>query len=487
MRSIPARALQRRAGGRRITCAAPTRSPCSRTRTPTARSTRRTSSPASTSPSVVTGRGGIWVMNPPYLLFYRDRDGDGVPDGDPEVRLAGFGLEDTHSLANSLTWGPDGWLYGVHGAPARRASGGSRSSGRRSGATTPRRTGSSCSRKAAGTVDALVRQQGPGLLRRQRRQQPRISWVEADDTRRTGRSTGRSPDRSRSASFRTWTTKEYSARFAMTGVIYEDGKLPGCEGQLISGMALTSRMQATRLVADGSTFRTVDTDALLTTADRSFSGRYGRWARRRCHRRLVRHPDGSPIRATPGTSLRPDLAAACQRLPAGASASPGRAEQPGTRAAARRRRKWYTNTRDDCSANVRTVRSFPSCGSSCATTRRRRTRGLVDGEPDRADRSRLGLRAAGASGRRRARGPCGCSGPPRRSFPSMRDTLVRLARTEPDAEGGASSRTRRRVSPADALAVLGALVSREEDVSDRHIPRIWWALEQHWAVNRTSS
>ena len=48
------------------------------------------------------------------------------------------------------------------------------------------------------------------------------------------------------------------------------GKLPGYEGQLISGMALTSRIQATRLVAEGSTFRTVDTDALVTTADRSF-------------------------------------------------------------------------------------------------------------------------------------------------------------------------------------------------------------------------
>ena len=62
----------------------------------------------------------------------------------------------------------------------------------------------------------------------------------------------------------------YAARFAMTSVVYEDGKLPGYEGQLISGMALTSRMQGTRFVADGSTFRTVDTEAIVTTADRSF-------------------------------------------------------------------------------------------------------------------------------------------------------------------------------------------------------------------------
>jgi len=66
--------------------------------------------------AVERGRGGVWVLNPPYLLFYPDANGDDVPDGDPEVRLAGFGLEDTHSVANSLRWGPDGWLYGAQGS-----------------------------------------------------------------------------------------------------------------------------------------------------------------------------------------------------------------------------------------------------------------------------------------------------------------------------------------------------------------------------------
>lgn len=66
--------------------------------------------------SVAKGRGGVWVLNPPYLLFYPDRDGDDHPDSDPEVRLEGFGLEDTHSVANSLRWGPDGWLYAAQGS-----------------------------------------------------------------------------------------------------------------------------------------------------------------------------------------------------------------------------------------------------------------------------------------------------------------------------------------------------------------------------------
>lgn len=62
------------------------------------------------------GRGGVWVLNPPYLLFYADRNDDDVPDGDLEVHLQGFGLEDTHSVINSLRWGPDGWLYAAQGS-----------------------------------------------------------------------------------------------------------------------------------------------------------------------------------------------------------------------------------------------------------------------------------------------------------------------------------------------------------------------------------
>src|SRR5438105_1277799 len=62
------------------------------------------------------GHGGVFVLQTPYLLFYPDRNGDDVPDSDPEVLLSGFGMEDAHSVANSLTWGPDGWLYGCQGS-----------------------------------------------------------------------------------------------------------------------------------------------------------------------------------------------------------------------------------------------------------------------------------------------------------------------------------------------------------------------------------
>ncbi|NDC63728.1 MAG: MFS transporter, partial [Planctomycetia bacterium] len=66
--------------------------------------------------AALRGRGGVWVMHTPYLLFYPDADGDDVPDGPPEVRLSGFNFEDSHAISNGLVWGPDGWLYGAQGS-----------------------------------------------------------------------------------------------------------------------------------------------------------------------------------------------------------------------------------------------------------------------------------------------------------------------------------------------------------------------------------
>jgi putative membrane-bound dehydrogenase-like protein len=66
--------------------------------------------------SVAIAQDGVWVLNPPYLLFYPDKNQDDLPDGDPEVHLEGFGIEDSHSVANSLRWGPDGWLYAGQGS-----------------------------------------------------------------------------------------------------------------------------------------------------------------------------------------------------------------------------------------------------------------------------------------------------------------------------------------------------------------------------------
>ena len=63
---------------------------------------------------IAVGYGGVWVANAPDILYLRDTDGDGKAD-QREVVVTGFGRDDTHELPNSLTWGPDGWLYGLNG------------------------------------------------------------------------------------------------------------------------------------------------------------------------------------------------------------------------------------------------------------------------------------------------------------------------------------------------------------------------------------
>jgi putative membrane-bound dehydrogenase-like protein len=73
--------------------------------------------------SVEIGRGGVWLMCPPQVLFIPDANGDDIPDGEPEVVLDGFTVakDNYHNFANGLRFGPDGWLYGRcgHSCPGK--------------------------------------------------------------------------------------------------------------------------------------------------------------------------------------------------------------------------------------------------------------------------------------------------------------------------------------------------------------------------------
>jgi putative membrane-bound dehydrogenase-like protein len=64
---------------------------------------------------IEVGFGGVWVGAAPYLLYIPIDDDGYSPAGEPEIVLDGWGYQDTHETLNSFQWGPDGWLYGVHG------------------------------------------------------------------------------------------------------------------------------------------------------------------------------------------------------------------------------------------------------------------------------------------------------------------------------------------------------------------------------------
>jgi len=61
---------------------------------------------------IEVGHGGVFVGAPPYLWFIENKNDK---PGKIDVLLKGFGSEDTHETLNTFQWGPDGWLYGLHG------------------------------------------------------------------------------------------------------------------------------------------------------------------------------------------------------------------------------------------------------------------------------------------------------------------------------------------------------------------------------------
>lgn len=64
--------------------------------------------------SVLPVADGAYVLCPPQLLFLRDSNHDDIPDGAPEIILDGFQTTTgkSHTFANGLKVGPDGWIWG---------------------------------------------------------------------------------------------------------------------------------------------------------------------------------------------------------------------------------------------------------------------------------------------------------------------------------------------------------------------------------------
>jgi len=227
--------------------------------------------------SVLVGRGGIWVLSPPYLLFYPDADDDAVPDGPPEVHLRGFGLEDTHAVANSLTWGPDGWIYGAQGSTT---------------------TANVTSARTKG-----VRFQGQAIWRYHPAHQVFEIFAEGGGNTfhvtfdAVGRLfSGHNGDVARAFHYKqgayyrknwgkhgalsnpyafgyfAWMGHEgEAARFTHAEIIYEGGAMPSrYDGAMISLNPLQRYIIVSRLEPQGSTFRTVDTHRLVDTDDAWF-------------------------------------------------------------------------------------------------------------------------------------------------------------------------------------------------------------------------
>ncbi|MFM8471318.1 MAG: PVC-type heme-binding CxxCH protein, partial [Limisphaerales bacterium] len=221
--------------------------------------------------SVVTGRGGVWVLNPPYLLFYPDKNRDDIPDGPPVVKLSGFGLEDTHSGANSLAWGPDGWLYGAHGSTCTAEVKGVKFLGQAIWRFHPVTEEFEVFAEGGGNTFSIeFDAQGRVFSGSNYGQTRGLHYAQGALYIKGWSKHGPAMSPYRFGWFEHMTHKGYEPRFPQAMLYYEGGAIPQYEGHIVVGMALTSRVMASKVARDTSSFQTADIETSVLSSNRWF-------------------------------------------------------------------------------------------------------------------------------------------------------------------------------------------------------------------------
>jgi putative heme-binding domain-containing protein len=222
--------------------------------------------------SALPGRGGVWVMNPPYLLFYPDKNRDDVPDGPPEVHLEGFGLEDTHAVANSLTWGPDGWLYGAQGSTCTATVRGIRFLGQAIWRYHPvTREFELFAEGGGNTFCVEFDRKGRLFSGTNWGNQRGLYFVQGGYYVKGWGKHGPLTNPHAYGFFNHMPHAGDEARFSHAFIIYEADALPEKYfGQIFGIVPLHNRVQVAQLVPDGSSFKTRDTERVVESADKWF-------------------------------------------------------------------------------------------------------------------------------------------------------------------------------------------------------------------------
>jgi putative heme-binding domain-containing protein len=224
------------------------------------------------------GDGGVWVLQPPYLLFYPDGDGDDVPDGDPVVHLSGFGLEDTHSVANSLKLGPDGWLYGVTGSTVTarvRAHLAANAPplaffGQAVWRYHPRDYRFELFAEGGWNNFGVDFDSKGRLYSGTNGTQQAVYFVQGGFYQKSFGKHGPHTNPYTFGHFGGLPVEGEKIRLVHQWLRYEGGAIPQLEGKLVGPNALASKLHALELAPDGSSFRTSETTNPVTSTDRWF-------------------------------------------------------------------------------------------------------------------------------------------------------------------------------------------------------------------------
>ena len=442
--------------------------------------------------SVLSGRGGVWVLMPPYLLFYPDKNHDDVPDGNPEVHLSGFGLEDTHSGANSLRWGPDGWIYGAHGSTCTADIKGVKFLGQAVWRYHPATREFEVFAEGGGNT-YCIDFDSQGRL---------FSGTNYGDTRGVHYEQGgcyikgwgkHGPLMNPYAFgwFEHMAHVGFKQRFPQSTIIYEGGALPNHEGYIIAGMSLVNRVQASRIYPDTSTFRTEDTDTPVLTDDRWFrpvdtkagpdgAVYFADWYDSRLSHldpRDTWHKESGRIyrlqNAQPPKPVKPfDLAKRTGAELIALLSHPN---------------KWWRQESLRVLADRRDGALLPALHKLVE-----QQTGQLALEAFWAINASGGFDTDCAAKTLRHSNPfvrywtIRLLGDSRKLPASLRPRLLEMARTETNAEVRAQlSASCKRWPAADSLPLIGELLARDEDAGDKHIPLLlWWAIENKAASDR---
>ncbi len=440
--------------------------------------------------SVLTGHGGVWVMNPPYLLFYPDKDHDDVPDGDPEVRLSGFGLEDTHAIANGLTWGPDGWLYGATGSTVTATVNGLHWLGQAIWRYHPDTREFELFAEGGGNTWAMEFDSQGRLFSGTNYSDVRgLHFVQGGYYLKTVAKHGPLTNPYAFGFFGHMTHHQTTplTHVCQPFVLYEGGAFPErFNGQVFTGIALSNRVQASKRIPVGTTFDTEDTEPLVTSDDP--------WFRPVS---LTAGPDGAVYCSDWYDSRLTNLdprdtwdheRGRVYRIEA-ENASPAKpfdlAQLSGEELVEQLKspNKWFRQM-------ALRVLYDRHDGSLVPGLRQE----VLDNTGTFALSCLWALNASGGFDAGTATRMLSHDDPFVRAWtvrllgdhpsdlisPEGASHLVELARKEPEALVRSQlASTCKRLAPNDAMPILNALLRHNEDVADKHIPLLeWWAMEK---------
>ncbi|MCB1232841.1 MAG: c-type cytochrome [Verrucomicrobiae bacterium] len=444
--------------------------------------------------SVAIGHGGIWVSNPPYLLYYPDADRDALPDGDPEVRLSGFGIEDTHAVMNNLTWGPDGWLYGSNG---------STTTGKVENPATGETVawqGQMVWRYHPDSREFEIYGEGGG----------NTFSLEIDSKGRVFSGTNNGDTRGMyypqgSYGKKGWgkhgpLTNPYAFgyfehmrhegdkdRFAQAFCIYEGGLYAEhFDGEIIAPNSLQNRVWVSQRLPDTSTYRTVDEKNLVETDDRWFRPVFAGvgpdgcvymadwYDTRLSHVRPVDdwHKESGRIYRIKPAGTTPkythgDIAALSSEEKIALFSDPNRL--------VRRRALLELGWSGDQSV-LPQLADLVNADKGQASLEALWALHLLGGLTEK-----LAIEWLGHQDEHVRRGVIRLIGDHRKAGPELADSLSELAAKEPQVQVRSQlAASAKRLPPEVAIPIVRNLLGRSEDAEDLHLPLMdWWALEAH--------